>query len=190
MDASQITKLRQIQSTRSIQAVRSYDSSFQTQVRRLQVNHHIQGAAECDGEITSAPTLTSCCNDLYGGNGASTSLSTDSSQRVPNPMYRANGSGTRVYTTESLLLQQASRATGCALPISDSIVQPLLYCNDTNGPTNTIPAENLPINNQSNPYLPPYDTYHFMKYPNERCPICFVGRMTNDQERCQCNTQP
>lgn len=190
MDASQITKLRQIQSTRSIQAARSYDSSFQTQIRRLQVNHHLQGVVECDGQMVTAPTPAVCCDGQYGGNGASTSLSTDSSKRVPNPMYRAEGSGTRVYTTESILLQAASRATGCAPPPSDSIVQPQLYCNDTNGPTNAIPAESLPINNQSNPYLPPYDTYHSMKYPNERCPICYVGWMTNDQERCLCTTQP
>jgi hypothetical protein len=53
-------------------------------------------------------------------------------------------------------------------------------CTNTNGPadTNTVVTgnsaitgtpNNLPVNNQSNPYLPPFDTYYRFKNPEAQC---------------------
>jgi hypothetical protein len=82
------------------------------------------------------------------------------------------------------------------LPQNAYVILPTCYCANTNGPTNflnldgypnvnnptfpnppnnpvvldtpsvTINTYNLPINNQSNPYLPAFDTYYSMKNPN------------------------
>ena len=53
-------------------------------------------------------------------------------------------------------------------------------CTDTNGPAASNPTvtgnstitgnpNNLPVNNQSNPYLPPFDTYYRFKNPSSQC---------------------
>jgi hypothetical protein len=53
-------------------------------------------------------------------------------------------------------------------------------CTNTNGPAATNPTvtgnsaitgtpNNLPVNNQSNPYLPPFDTYYRFKNPEAQC---------------------
>jgi hypothetical protein len=41
-------------------------------------------------------------------------------------------------------------------------------CTDTNGPVN---GGTVPVNNQSNPYLPPFDTYYAMKNPQCNKPV-------------------
>jgi hypothetical protein len=86
-------------------------------------------------------------------------------------------------------------------PQSSFVILPACYCADTNGPTNfyynsfdpssinvnnptissitnpsgqstsTINTYNMPINNQSNPYLPAFDTYYSMKNPACQFPM-------------------
>jgi hypothetical protein len=76
-------------------------------------------------------------------------------------------------------------------PQNAYVILPLCYCVNTNGPTNnstitsinscnptvpgnstsTINTYNIPINNQSNPYLPAFDTYYSMKNPACQFPM-------------------
>jgi hypothetical protein len=77
-------------------------------------------------------------------------------------------------------------------PQNAYVILPPCYCVNTNGPTNfltpsgypdinnpTVPGQststintyNIPINNQSNPYLPAFDTYYSMKNPACQFPV-------------------
>jgi hypothetical protein len=81
------------------------------------------------------------------------------------------------------------------------VILPACYCSNTNGPTtscsdtpcvdnSTITGNpnNVPINNQSNPYLPPFDTYYRFKNPIAQC-----GKPVQDQNQQhfvkQCHTR-
>lgn len=126
----------------------------------------------------------------FGGSGRTTSLQTGSSQKFLSVLSGASGSAAEVYSSERILLQQAGKescgvtsATQPNYPTNSYIVLPSCYCVDTNGPTGdssttlsnpSVPGNsaltgnpnNLPINNQSNPYLPPFDTYYRFKNPS------------------------
>lgn len=133
--------------------------------------------------------------NAYGGQGKQTNLMTGSSQQYPNVLSGASGSASQVYSSDIIMLQKAGRnscsipGTSPAppeVPQNAYVILPACYCADTNGPTNfltfegypnvnnptvagqstsTINTYNMPINNQSNPYLPPFDTYYSMKNP-------------------------
>lgn len=98
---------------------------------------------------------------------------TGSSQQYPSVLAGASGSGSEIYSSERILLQQAGQnscgVAGLSPAPENSYIQlPTCYCTDTNGPTSSDP-NNLPINNQSNPYLPPFDTYYRFKNPSALC---------------------
>ena len=154
MDASTITKLRAKQLTQYTNRNQTMDSSTLTWMQQ------VQSARVCSQPPT-AVTRETCCG---GGQGRDTALSTGSTQRFPNVLAGAMGSASRVYSSELLTLQKAG-ASVCAMPSADgSYIQvSSCDCSSTNGPTADLPQP--PVNNQSNEYLPAFDTYHRFKNP-------------------------
>jgi hypothetical protein len=58
---------------------------------------------------------------------------------------------------------------------------PNATCSNTNGPINDLP---LPVNNQSNPYLPPFDTYYKYKNPESQCKNCADKNLKHFVKQC------
>lgn len=190
MDASQITKLLQKQNNRFINRCQTVDSSTLTWQNQIQSSKYIKGVKTCDGDQnTNVPTNPACSvgNGIcsFGGSGRTTAIQTGSPQQFLNVLSGASGSASQIYSSESIILQKAGKES-CGVPgISPApqnsyVVLPACYCVDTNGPTNSVSLElinpsvegnpsNLPINNQSNPYLPAFDTYYAMKNPSAQC---------------------
>ena len=180
MDASQITKLLQKQYNRHIQRPQTVDASTLTWKRQLLSSTHVQSIH------TPAATLVPCCPDpspedlasflpislpppqAYGGQGKQTTLTTGSTMQFPNVFSPATGSASQVYSSEQLLLQRAGKHA-CAiqqdmpLSVPVPIDLPACFCRNTNEPTEEQAAAGTP-NPQSNPYLPPFDTYHRFKH--------------------------
>lgn len=184
MDASQITKLLQIQNTRYINRSQTVDSSTLTWKQQIQSSKYIKGVPTCNNEQNcNVPTQPACSvgNGIcsYGGQGKSTTLITGSSQQYPNVLAGASGSASEVYSSERILLQQAGKQSCGVTPLigtpenvypeNSYVVLPPCYCSDTNAPTQTQNDTPFPINNQSNPYLPPFDTYYRFKNPLGQC---------------------
>ena len=197
MDASQITKLLQIQNTRYINRNKPVDSSTLIWKNQIQSSKYIKSVKTCEGEQNWNVPTNPCCADQepvnngvqntgtysFGGSGRTTSLQTGSSQQFLNVLSGAAGSAAEVYSSERILLQKAGKES-CGVPGTNPapensyVVLPACYCVDTNGPTGTSSASvpgnssltgnpnNLPINNQTNPYLPPFDTYYRFKNPS------------------------
>ena len=187
MDSSQITKLLQKQNTRYINRAQTVDSSTLTWKNQIQSSKYIKGVATCDGEKnTNVPTQPICSNGdgtcNYGGQGKQTSIMTGSSQKYPSVYSGASGSASQIYSSDSILLQKAGM-NSCGVPglspapENSYIELPACYCSNTNGPTAScsdtpcVPENpnSVPINNQSNPYLPPFDTYYKFKNPIAQC---------------------
>ena len=202
MDASQITKLLQIQNTRYINRNKPVDSSTLIWKNQIQSSKYIKSVKTCEGEQNwNVPTNPCCANTepvnggtqntgtySFGGSGRTTSLQTGSSQQFLSVLSGASGSAAEVYSSECILLQKAGKES-CSVPgtnpapANSYVVLPPCYCVDTNGPTGNSSAalsnpsvtgnssltgnpNNLPVNNQSNPYLPPFDTYYRFKNPS------------------------
>lgn len=181
MDASQITKLLQIQNNRFINRCQTVDSSTLTWRNQIQSSKYIKGVKTCDGDQnTNVPTNPACSvgNGIcsFGGSGRTTAIQTGSPQQFLNVLSGASGSASQVYSSESILLQRAGKES-CGVspaPQNSYVVLPACYCVDTNGPATSVSSElnnsnPLPINNQSNPYLPAFDTYYAMKNPSAQC---------------------
>lgn len=179
MDASQITKLLQKQHTRHIQRPQTVDASTLTWKKQLLSSTHVQGLHE------PSATLVPCCQEpspedlatflpistpppqAYGGQGKQTTLTTGSTMQFPNVFSSATGSASQVYSADRLLLQKAGKhacAIESSLPCSTPITLPACYCRNTNLPTEEQAAAGT-ANPQSNPYLPPFDTYYRFKRP-------------------------
>jgi hypothetical protein len=184
MDASQITKLLQKQNTRYINRCQTVDSSTLTWQNQIQSSKYIKGVKTCEGQQNwNVPTNPACSNGNgtceFGGSGRTTALQNGSSQHYLNVLSGASGSAAEVYSSERILLQQAGKES-CGVPGTNPapqnsyVVLPECFCINTNGPTNTSVSDlsnsnPLPINNQSNPYLPAFDTYYAMKNPSALC---------------------
>ena len=190
MDASQITKLLQKQNTRYINRNQTVDASTLIWKNQIQASKYIKGVKTCDGQQNTNVPTNPCCADQvgvngvvqntgtysFGGSGRTTSLQTGSPQKFLNVLSGASGSASQVYSSESITLQRAGKEY-CGVPGTNPapqnsyVVLPACYCVDTNGPTNSVSSElsnatPTPVNNQSNPYLPPFDTYYAMKNPS------------------------
>jgi hypothetical protein len=140
MDASQITKLRQKQQTRYVNPSQIVDSSTLTWKNVIQSSTHLS---------STVPTSSK-----------QTNLMTGSTQRFPDVLSGASGSAGRFFSSDAITLQKAGKRS-CAIPSTmPVIVHPACYC-DQNGPTSANPITT--VNNQSNPYLPPFDTYYLFK---------------------------
>ena len=169
MDASQITKLLQMQNTRYINRSAAVDSSTMIWRNQIQSSKYIKGVKTCSGDQnTDAPTEATCSNGdgtcSYGGGGKQMTLATGSTQHYPSVFRGAEGSASQVYSSDKILLQKAGR-NYCTELITEQdayIVQPACYASNSNGPTNSNP--NPAVNNQgTNPFLPPFDTYYKFK---------------------------
>ena len=175
MDASKITELRQKQNTVYINRSNTVDASTMTWRNQIQSSKYIKGVTTCSGlQNTDVPTQAVCPNGdgtfSFGGRGKGTALATGSSQHFLNVYSGAAGSAAEVYSSDKILLQKAGRQY-CAELITDQdayTVLPNCVSVNTNGPTSANPDP--AINNQdTNPYLPPFDTYY--KFKNPQAPI-------------------
>ena len=192
MDASKITQLLQKQNTRYINRAQTVDSSTLTWKNQIQSSTYIKGVPTCRPALDPPSTNTNECSvgcrpvngiNAYGGQGKQTNLMTGSSQQYPNVLSGASGSASQVYSSENITMQAAGR-NSCSVPGTSPalpevpqnayVILPACYCVNTNGPTSNYSStsyteiENVyptPINNQSNPYLPAFDTYYSMKNP-------------------------
>jgi len=192
MDASKITQLLQKQNTRYINRAQTVDSSTLTWKNQIQSSTYIKGVPTCRGVTNTNPVSQGCgpstiCAtngiNAYGGQGKQTNLMTGSSQQYPNVLSGASGSASQVYSSENITLQAAGR-NSCSVPGTSPappevpqnayVILPACYCVNTNGPTSNYSSTShteiqnvypTPINNQSNPYLPAFDTYYSMKNP-------------------------
>jgi hypothetical protein len=166
MDASKITALRQKQNTVYRNRHQVVDSSTQIWRNQIHSSKYIRGVATCTGLQQNEVPILGCV-----GNKREQALMTGSTQRVPMPA--ATGSAVETYSSERILLQRAGRAdcTECLLdaPVVDTLVYPTCFATSTNGPMPSSP--DVPINNFSNPYLPPFDTYYKFKNPSALNPL-------------------
>ncbi len=195
MDASQITKLLQKQNTRYINRCQTVDSSTLTWQNKIQSAKYIKGVQTCDGQQNCNVPTNPACSDgngicSFGGSGRTSAIQSGSPQQFLNVLAGAAGSASQVYSSECILLQQAGKqfcgvAPTNPAPANSYVVLPggdpatsdaelqvpscSYICSNTNGPTAT--SASVPINNQSNPYLPPFDTYYAMKNPQCNFPI-------------------
>jgi hypothetical protein len=169
MDASQITKLRQKQNTVVLNRSQTVDSSTMIWRNQIQSSKYIKGVATCTGlRETDVPTEAICPNGngtfSFGGGGKQMTLATGSTQQYPSVYRGASGSASQTYSSDKILLQKAGRAY-CAELITDQdpyTILPKCYASNTNGPSAANP--NPAVNNQdSNPYLPPFDTHYQFK---------------------------
>jgi hypothetical protein len=198
MDASKITELLQKQNTRYINRCQTVDSSTLIWKNQIQSSKYIKGVKTCDGDQnTNVPTNPGCSEGngicSFGGSGRTSAIQTGSPQQFLNVLAGAAGSGSQVYSSESILLQQAGKQS-CGVPGTNPapensyVTLPACYCVNTNGPTAsdstqlsnpTVPGnstitgnpDNVPVNNQTNPYLPPFDTYYRFKNPQCNFPV-------------------
>ena len=169
MDASQITKLRQKQNTVYTNRSQTVDSSTMIWRNQIQSSKYIKGVATCTGlQQTDVPTEAVCYNGngtfSFGGGGKQMTLATGSTQQYSSVYRGASGSASQTYSSDKILLQKAGRAY-CAELINDQdpyTITPACYTTNTNGPSAANPSPS--VNNQdSNPYLPPFDTYYQFK---------------------------
>jgi hypothetical protein len=144
---------------------------------QIQSSKYIKGVATCTGlRETDVPTEAVCPNGdgtfSFGGSGKQMTLATGSMQQYPSVYRGAVGSASQTYSSDKILLQKAGRAY-CAELITDQdpyTILPKCYISNTNGPSAANP--NPSVNNQdSNPYLPPFDTYYQFKNKLNTLPI-------------------
>lgn len=123
MDASQITKLLQIQNTRYINRNQTVDSSTLTWKNQIQSSKYIKGVKTCNGEQNCNVPTNACCPERklvngelqntginsFGGSGRTTSIQTGSPQQFLNVLSGAAGSASHVYSSERILLQRAGQ---------------------------------------------------------------------------------
>lgn len=207
MDASQITKLLQLQNTRYINRNQTVDSSTLTWKNQIQSSKYIKGTPTCgynsNGTAVvncNVPTNPCCADQVlvngqlqnagtysFGGSGRTTALQNGSPQHFLNVLSGAAGSAAQVYSSESITLQRAGKescgvtsSTEPNYPANSYVVLPggdpagsnaqlqnpscSYLCTNTNGPVN---GQDVPVNNNLNPYLPQFDTYYAMK--NQVC---------------------
>jgi hypothetical protein len=224
MDASQITKLLQIQNTRYINRNQTVDSSTLTWKNQIQSSKYIKGVKTCDGQQNCNVPTNPCCPDRvlvngelqntginsFGGSGRTTAIQTGSPQQFLNVLAGSSGSGGQIYSSETITLQKAGKescgvtsSTQPDYPANSYIVLPggspagsnaqlqnpscSYLCTNTNGPVN---GQDVPINNNLNPYLPAFDTYYKFKNPSAQCRNCPDQNQKHFLLKCnQCPTE-
>jgi hypothetical protein len=129
MDASQITKLLQIQNTRYINRNQTVDSSTLTWKNQIQSSKYIKGTPTCGYNSNGTAVVNCnvptnpCCPDQvlvngqlqntginsFGGSGRTTAIQTGSPQQFLNVLAGSSGSGGQIYSSESITLQRAGK---------------------------------------------------------------------------------
>lgn len=189
MDASKITELLQKQNTRYIHRNKAVDASTMIWMNQIQSSKYIKGVTTCTGlQNTNVPTQA-VCSDGNGncsyGNGKQMTLTTGSTHRYPSVFAGAAGSASETYSSDKIMLQKAGRNL-CAGMIVDQdtyTVLPTCFAVNTNGPTTDVPKPSV-NNGDTNPYLPPFDTYYKNKTP------CFPIQDQNQKHVVQPNCCP
>lgn len=180
VDASTLIWQNQIQASKYIKGVKTCDGQQNTNVP---TNPCCADQVAVNGVVQNTGTYS------FGGSGRTTSLQNGSPQKFLNVLSGASGSASQVYSSESITLQRAGKEfcgvtppTQPNYPANSYVVLPggppatsnadlqvpscSYICTNTNGPVN---GSTPPVNNQSNPYLPPFDTYYAMKNPSAQC---------------------
>ena len=123
MDASQITKLLQIQNTRYINRNQTVDSSTLIWKNQIQSSKYIKGVPTCNGQQNPNVPTNPCCPDQvlvngqlqntginsFGGSGRTTSIQSGSPQQFLNVLSGASGSASQIYSSENITLQRAGK---------------------------------------------------------------------------------
>ena len=123
MEASQITKLLQIQNTKYINRCQTVDSSTLIWKNMIESSKYIKGVPTCNGQQNCNVPTNPCCSDTvlingqlqntginsFGGSGRTTSLQTGSPQKFLNVLSGAAGSASQVYSSEIVTLQKAGK---------------------------------------------------------------------------------
>lgn len=135
MDASQITKLLQLQNTRYINRNQTVDSSTLTWKNQIQSSKYIKGTPTCGYNSNGTAVVNCnvptnpCCPDQvlvtnppgtsgllqntgtysFGGSGRTTALQNGSPQHFLNVLSGSSGSGGQIYSSESITLQRAGK---------------------------------------------------------------------------------
>jgi hypothetical protein len=207
MDASKITELRQKQNTVYLHRSNTVDSSTMTWRNQIQSSKYIKGMPTCaDLQNTDVPTESVCNQSILatgptgytepmgdtgatGDNGSSGTNNPVLNCLPPYPRRGAAGSASTVYSSDKILLRNAGRAY-CAELITDQdmyTILPNCVTVNTNGPTSDNP--NPPVNNQdTNPYLPPFDTYY--RFKNRPAPVIDQNQKHYVQYCNGCATEP
>jgi hypothetical protein len=148
----------------------------------------------CPDYVTTPNSTQLVTNGVnsFGGAGRTTAIQSGSPQQFLSVYAGAAGSASQVYSSEAIILQKAGKescgvsSTTTPAPQNTYVVLPggdpltsnaelqvpscSYLCTNTNGPAAlTGNPDNLPVNNQSNPYLPPFDTYYRFKNPSAQC---------------------
>jgi hypothetical protein len=184
MDASKITELMQKQNNRTINRNRTVDSSTLLWEKQIQSSTYIAKQNQLPVSNKSADKNGISC---YGGQGKEMSLATGATQRYPSVYAGTAGSGSQIYSSDIIMLQKAGQ-NSCAVPINTSngansfITLPACYCSNTNVPSTINPV----INNQSNPYLPIFDTYYTMKTKCNGVPMVVTNTPKGFSELAKC----
>jgi hypothetical protein len=176
MDASQITKLREKQQTQYINRNKCNDASTLIWQNQIRSSTYISGSnvQTCDGSVQNTPVPTprptqTGSGYCYGGKGNQMTLMTGSTQQYPSVYAGASGSASRLYSSESIMLQKAG-LQACGTPLSTAqplgVILPTCYCG-TNGPSASNPTPS--VNDSTNPYLPAFDTYYAAKNTRYPC---------------------
>lgn len=173
MDASQITKLREKQQVQYINRNKCADASTLIWKNQIRSSTYISGSnvQTCDGSVqnTPVPTQTGISQNginQYGGQGKQATLMTGSSQQYPSVYAGAKGSASQVFSSDNILLQKAGlQVCGSSDPNTNiSIIVPI--CPSTIGAVNGIQSivhPTVAVNDNTNPYLPAFDTYYQFK---------------------------
>lgn len=171
MDASKITELLQKQNTRYIDRSKPVDASTMIWMNQIQSSKYIKGVATCTGLQNNNVPTQAVCSDENGncsyGNGKQMTLTTGSTKRYPSVFAGAAGSASEIYSSEKIMLQQAGRNLCAGMIVAQDAytVLPTCFAVNTNGPTSTTPTPTV-NNGDTNPYLPPFDTYYKYKNPS------------------------
>ena len=192
VDSSTLTWQNQIQSSKYIKGVKTCDGQQNTNVPTNPGCQNLVPVSSGNGVELKA---TGICS--FGGAGRTTALQTGSPQQYLSVYSGAAGSAAQVYSSESITLQRAGKES-CGVPGTNPapqnsyVVLPSggdtadfaslnsystinaglqvpscsYICTNTNGPVN---GDDVQVNNQSNPYLPPFDTYYKFKNPSAQC---------------------
>jgi hypothetical protein len=178
VDSSTLTWKNQIQSSKYIKGVKTCEGE---QNWNVPTNPCCADQVDINGVVQPTGTYS------FGGSGRTTALQSGSPQHFLNVLSGASGSAAEVYSSERILLQKAGKES-CGVagtspaPDNSYVVLPggspltsnsqlqvpscSYICTNTNGP---VDGSDVPVNNQSNPYLPAFDTYYKFKNPSAQC---------------------
>jgi hypothetical protein len=125
------------------------------------------------GNFTNTSTPSIVLNRIASWNTVTSSWSALGSGILDNQVFAIATTNNKIYVGGSFT--EAGDVTGTSYIAQFTIGQESTtickqysnyICTNTNGP---VDGRDVPVNNQSNPYLPPFDTYYRFKNPSAQC---------------------